>query len=98
MRSFLGDGVREVCDRGRCGGLWVFVDVSRYWVSSPEAGNRPANFDSGFDRPQPDQPKDRGADQDIQNGEEVWVSSGWLDDEFQEVKGDARSRDNLLET
>ena len=31
----------------------------------------------------------------VQDWEEVWVPSRWLNDEFQEMKGDARNRDSL---
>jgi hypothetical protein len=64
-------------------------------VPATEASDRPTDFDTGFDGPKPDQTENWGANQDIQNREEVRVSSWWLDGKFQEMKGDARNRDNL---
>ena len=69
--------------------------MSSHWIAAPKADNCPTDFDPRFDRPQPYQSKNRGADQDVQDWEEIWVPSWWLNDEFQEMKGDARSRDSL---
>ena len=69
--------------------------MSRSWVTAPKADNCPTDLDPGFDRPQPDQSENRGADQDVQNREEVWVSSWRWDDEFQKMKGNTCDRDNL---
>lgn len=68
--------------------------MSGPWISA-KAGDCPTDFDPGFDRPKPNQPKNGGANQDVQNWEEVRVPNRWLDDKFQEMKGDARSRNNL---
>ena len=64
------------------------------WVST-KAGNCPADLNPGFDRPEPDQPENGGANQNVQDREEVRVPSRWLDDKFQGMKGGARNRDNL---
>ena len=69
--------------------------MSSHWIAAPRAENYPTDFDPRFDRPQPYQSKNRGVDQDVQDWEEIWVLGRWLNDEFQEMKGDARNRDNL---
>ena len=70
--------------------------MSSRWIATPKADNCPTDFDPRFDRPQPYQSKNRGADQDVQDWEETWVPSWWLNDEFQEImKGNARNRDSL---
>ena len=69
--------------------------MSSHWIAAPKAENYPTDFDPRFDRPQPYQSKNKGGDQGVQDWEGVWVLSWWLDDEFQEMKGDARNQDNL---
>lgn len=65
------------------------------WAPTTNASDRPTDFDPRFDGPKPDQAKNWGANQNIQNREEVRVSSWWLDDKFKDMKGDACNRDNL---
>lgn len=64
-------------------------------VPATEADNRPTDFDPRFYRPQPNQSEDRGADQNVQDGEKIRVSNWWLNDEFQGMKAEAGSRDDL---
>ena len=73
----------------------AWIGMSSRWIATPKADSCPPDFDPRFGRPQPYQSKNRGADQDVQDWEEIWVPSWWLNDEFQEMKGDARNRDNL---
>ena len=65
------------------------------WVSATGADSRPTDFDPRFYRPQPNQSKDRGADQNVQDGEKIRVPSWWLNNEFQGMKTEAGSRDDL---
>ena len=78
--------------------IWVRMCDCGGVTRAAEADDRPTDFDPRFYRPEPNQPKDGGADENVQNGEKIWIPSRWLDEEFQEMKADTGSGGDLWAT
>ena len=95
ISHFRGGGAREGCIRRGLDGLRACTGMSSHRIAAPKTDNCPTDFNPRCDQPQPYQSKNGGADQDIQDWTEVWVPSWWLEDGFQEMKGDTRNRDSL---
>ena len=94
IRYFRGGDAREVCIRGEPDGLRACAGISSRWIAARDR-QLPNDFDPWFDRPQPCQSSNRGADQNVQDWEEVLVPSWLSNDGFRGMKGDARNRDSL---
>ena len=64
IRHLQGGDAREVRIRGGLDGLRAWAGMSSHCLL-PEADNYPTDFDPRFDRPQPRQSENWGADQDV---------------------------------
>lgn len=61
----------------------------------PEPAEGPGDLDAAADAPEPDESEDRCGEEDVQHGEEVGITRGGLEYEFEDMEHKAANMDEL---